>query len=206
MKGKWKKLGILVGIMVFNFNVKNSVASVQCDKGRFAPETSRGKVYSFSLNKVCYFDHINTVSFQNRFKRLMEDNPRITIHRVTEKDFTHNMSGFQIELEERVKTEHGSMEVTAVAKLMSNNIDKFVYDYEGIDIKGSGHAANTQYTHERSYLEHENNQWKLTLTKEIKVLKPWIAPKSMFVKEVQKGMQKNMKNIVEKNIKIIEAT
>jgi hypothetical protein len=204
--GKWKKLGILVGLILFNFNAKNSVASVQCDEGRFDPETSRGKVYSFSLNKVCYFDQIYTVSLQDRFKSVMEQNPHITIHRVTKKEFTHDMSGYNIELFERVKTGHGSMEITAVAKLMSNNVDKFVYDYEATDITGSGHAANTQYTHERSSLEHENNQWKLTITKDIKVLKPWIAPKSIFIKEVQKGMQNNMKNVVEKNIKIIEAS
>jgi hypothetical protein len=206
MMGKWQKLGILIGLMYFNFYAKNSVASAHCDKGRFDPETSRGKVYSFSLSKVCYFNQIDTVSLQDRFKTHMEENPHITVHRVRQTEFTDNMSGYNIELEERIKTEHGSMKVTAVVMLMSNNVDKFVYDYKATEITGSGHAANTQYTHERSYLEHENNIWKLTISKDIKVLKPWIAPKSIFINEVKKGMQNNMKNVVEKNIKIIEAT
>ena len=195
---------VLIASMLCLSFLAQAKANITCQKEEFGKVSSQDKIYSFSVSRVCLLNNIKTVSLQSIYKEAIEKNINIDISSEEETDFSETMSGYTLGIVERIKTNHGRMRIEADVKLMSNNVDKFVYEYQSSSITGSGHAANTKSAMEKACLKKEEGVWKLTLVKEIKVKKPWIAPEGMFIREVKKGLKEDIKPMTEKNISIIK--
>tara|TARA_Y100000991_G_scaffold9173_1_gene6663 strand:+ start:349 stop:924 length:576 start_codon:yes stop_codon:yes gene_type:complete len=166
-----------------------------CYSAVFSKVEVKDQHYTFSVMMSCSAPVYSNRYFHDiidRYHQVLLENNKINIKDTKENVVQENLKGQKLLIEEEIVRKEGTLNTEATVFLLSDTKSKFKYEMTTNSVKGTGNAANTKHFSDSMEIFKRDESNEMILKKHLVIKKPWIAPEIIFIREVKKGMEKDM--------------
>jgi len=164
--------------------------------------------YVFSLKQKCRVEGevtINKEKIESVFPKLLKEDRTYRKIKVEKEGRYENKPAVHLDVVQEKETKHGEMKLTGDIHLTYNEESKtFGYYYQSREIEGSGYAGNTKEMADSVIVTKQENHLEMSITRTVKIKKPWLAPKKLFIKETKKGLESDLPALVSMQVEFLE--
>ena len=175
-------------------------SSVSCGEIKSEYTGREGKNYVFTAEQKCTLKKevlINYEKIEKVFIKSLQDDRSYEKIEVEENSIYQNEPAIHLDLVQNKNTKHGRMILTGDMHIVYNaKTQSYKNHYITRKIKASGNAANTKAVEDLIILSKEDDHFSFSAKRTIKVKKPFIAPKNLFISEARKGLKKDLPTLV----------
>ncbi|MFK7825593.1 MAG: hypothetical protein AB8G05_15690 [Oligoflexales bacterium] len=165
----------------------------------------KGKIYSFESMIICEISG-NQGAIENLVPgiiRWLDYNPDFNIRKKILLDDENGRLSYQLEFLETRDSGHGIMKILSDSMLVTKD-SKFLFSSVSRSIKASGSAKHTvSETFEVALKKKYGGSFEVKVSKFVKINKPTMAPKSIFMRKVIREMTKDIDLTANKYVKLL---
>lgn len=170
---------------------------------------SQNKIYTFVLNQTCKIKGSSTIKYEN-FKDIFPDvlanNREYKAMKVYQNANYGRDNAVRVDIEQRKRTNHGNMVLRGDLYMSyDENTQTYTSHHDTRRIEGEGKAGFTKEIKDTVVVTPDKNDLQMSVTRTVKIAKPWYAPEGVFVGKVKEGLKDDLHEVTDMQKAIFEA-
>ncbi len=185
--------------------VGEPVCTHVCTPASLADVVRSDEAWVFEISTVCTLANVTGDDMIDLYRSHTRSRSDVVVLSTRDSVSEHDRRTAIIEIVEEVRTDHGDMIIRGEITVAYDPETVVRYSHVSGKIEATGAAANTRKVAETVEVKGGAVAASVSIAKRLHISKPWYAPSGIFIKEVYKGLKKDLTKISGRHVGLLQA-